>query len=170
MDNNLKTATPSAQQLRENYTIGSLDDELRITRLCKQLLKDFHQYLLQVRELDPLEAGSQAAGADYFLLDFMIDNQRMNIFDGSEIHLKKFAANWYIISNLEPNIDELRGMLTGTANFYRYLAELNLTKPETAERIAAASRQIDYYQQRIDSFLDISGDGYSAWERECPLK
>lgn len=170
MDNTMKTAEPSAQQIRENYTVGSLDDELRINRLCKLLLKDFHQYLLQVRDLDPLDAGSQAAGADYFLLDFMIDHQRMNIFDGSEIQLKKFAANWYIISNLEPNIDELRVMLAGTANFYRYLAELNLARPETAELIAAASRQIDYYQQRIESFLDISGDGYSAWERECPLK
>ena len=165
-----KPAGPEAYLVRKNYATGTLEDELRINHLCKQLLKEFHQHLLQACQLDPLEAGAQAAGADYFLLDFMIDNQRANIFDASDLHLKKFAGNWYIISNLEPNIDELRVMLDGTANFYHYCAQLKLIKPESARQINAACQQIDYYQQRIEVFLDISGDGYLAWEQECPLK
>ena len=31
-------------------------------------------------------------------------------------------------------------------------------------------QQIDYYQQRISDFLAIHGDGYVAWEEECPLR
>jgi len=170
MNETLKPVGTAAHHSRENYTVGSLEDELRINPLCKQLLREFHQYLLQELQLDPLEAGSQAAGADYFLLDFMIDSQRANIFDGSELYLKKFAANWYINSNLEPNIDELQMMLKGTANFYRYCAVLQLVQAKTAEQIAAASRDIAYYRQRIESFLDITGDGYLAWNQECPLK
>ncbi len=162
-------ATP-AHHRRENYTVESLEDELRVTQLCKQLLREFHQYLLQDLQLDPLEAGSQAAGADYFLLDFLLDSQRTNIFAGSELYLKKFAANWYIISNLEPNIEELQMMLKGTANLFRYCAALNLVEKNVAEQIAAASQDIAYYRQRIESFLDITGDGYFAWNQECPLR
>ncbi len=170
MTEDKKPAETAAYLLRENYDTGTLEDELRINRLCKQLLKEFHQHLVAVLQLEPLEAGEQAAGADYFLLDFMIDHQRANIFASSEQYLKKFAGNWYIINNLEPNIEELRVMLDGTANFYHYCAKLKLVNPESAEQIAAACRQIDYYQQRIEVFLDISGDGYIAWEQECPLK
>ena len=170
MNNTHETVETAAHHLRENYNVGSLEDELRINQLCKQLLREFHQHLLHKLKLEPLDAGSPAAGADYFLLDFMIDNQRANIFDGSESDLKKFAANWYIISNLEPNIDELQVMLKGTANFYRYCATLQLVPTKTAEQIDAASQQVAYYQQRIDSFLDITGDGYITWNRECPLK
>ena len=166
-----KTAnnTP-AHHNHENFETGSLEDELRINQLCKQLLKEFHQYLLEKKQLDPLEAGQQAAGADYFLLDFLIDNQRTNIFASSDLMVKRFAANWYIISNLEPNIEELNPILNGTASFYHYCAELKLVEKETAELIAAASQQIDYYSQRIEDFLDISDDGFIAWNRECPLK
>ena len=170
MTDDKKPAETAAYLLRGNYDTGTLEDELRVNRLCKQLLKQFHRHLLDVLQLDPLEAGEQAAGADYFLLDFMIDNQRANIFAGSAQYLRKFAGNWYIVNNLEPNSDELQVMLAGTANFYRYCAELTLINLESAEQIAATCRQIDYYQQRIEVFLDISGDGYIAWDQECPLK
>ena len=155
---------------RNNYNVGSLQDELRITQLCKQLLQDFYQHLMQEHKLDPVTATVQASGADYFLHDFMIDHQRANIFDGSALYLEKFAANWYIISTLEPNIEELRGMLDGTANFYAYCAGLKLIEQKTSTAITAASLKIDYYHQRIESFLDISGDGYIAWEQERSLK
>ena len=170
MSNHTSSTEPAAHLLRENYAVDSLEDELRVNKLCKQLLRDFHQYLLDELQLDPLDAGGQAAGADYFLLDFMIDSQRANIFDGSALYLKKFAANWYIISNLTPNSEELQLMLAGTANFYRYCAKLQLVAAETAEQIAAATRQIDFYQQRIENFLDITGDGFVAWNQQCPLK
>lgn len=170
MKSNEKPTMPTAQHCRENYDIGSLDDEIRINKLCKQLLKEFHQYLLQERKFEPLEAGAQAAGADYFLLDYMIDNQRENIFAGSAAYLKKFAGHWYIISNLEPNIEELQVMLAGVAQFYQYCAQLKLIEAGNAEQITAACQQIDYYQQRIESFLDIVGDGYLTWSQECPLK
>ena len=30
--------------------------------------------------------------------------------------------------------------------------------------------QREYYRARIERFLELKGDGYEAWERECPLQ
>jgi hypothetical protein len=27
---------------------------------------------------------------------------------------------------------------------------------------------LDFYRQRIDSFLNLSGGGFAAWDAECP--
>ena len=159
----------SALHDKSNYQVDDLDSEIRADRLCSALLKKFHQYLLQERRLEPLEAGTQAAGADYFLREFMLGKKRENIFSASAEQVEQFAGNWYIISNLEPNMAELDTMLAGTANFYNYCAANNLISAETAKQIAETSKKLDYFRQRIDDFHNISGDGYAAWDKACPL-
>ena len=165
-DIKIETCDPLDQK---NYSIGSLDDEIRADQISKVLLKQFHQYLLENNEFSPLEAGSMASGADFYLRDFMIDNRRRNIFEISPELINSFAGNWYIVSSLEPNMVELEGILTGIANFYRFCAEKKVINSATAEKVSQACSCHDYYQQRIDSFNDISGDGYTAWNKACPL-
>jgi hypothetical protein len=150
------------------YTIKSLDDEIRVDKLCRELLQHFHQNLLQNHA--PLVAGSKAAGADYFLRDFIIDHQRSTVFDLSASHVRSFAGNWYIISNLEPNIKELEELLAGVADFCLFSAKLELTPADQANQAIAACRELDFYKKRIDDFFSIIEDGFSAWNAACPLK
>lgn len=163
--------TPSSQlqaRQKENYTINDLADEIRADQLCTTLLKQFHHNLLEERHVEPLEAGTLASGADYFLRDFMIGQQRANIFSGTAAAIRRFGGHWYIVSNLEPNLPELAKLLQGAAAFYQYCADQGLIEPERATAIAAACNDLDYYQRRIESFLDISGDGFSAWKKDAP--
>jgi len=154
---------------QDNYYINDLESEIAVDQLCKALLKRFHHHLLQERHLEPLESGSQAAGADYFLREFMIGKLQKNIFHATADDIRKFAGHWYIISNLEPNMGELSSMLTGAASFYRYCAEHKLTPVNTAEEITNTCQRSDYFRQRIEDFHNNTGDGYSAWEQACPL-
>lgn len=154
---------------KSNYQIKDLDSEIYVDRLCSALLKEFHQHLLQERGIEPLEAGLQAAGADYFLREFMVGKNRENIFTASAERVEQFAGNWYIISNLEPNMTELEAMLAGTASFYHYCAANNLTTTEVATQIEQICKKTAYFQQRIEDFHNISGDGYAAWNKACPL-
>jgi hypothetical protein len=165
-----ENATPDqlqAQQ-KDHYSISCLDDEIRADRLCSLLLKQFHRFQLEECHLDPLEAGSLAAGADYFLRDYMISNQQANIFSTSAGAIRQFAGYWYIISNLEPNMSELINLLKGTAAFFQFCAEKRLIENHQAEAIGLACRDLDHYRRRIESFHEISGGGYSAWEKNAP--
>lgn len=152
-----------------NFQIVDLDSEIRADHFCSTLLKHFHQHLLQGRNLEPLEAGSQAAGADYFLREYMIGKRRENIYNATAERVLQFAGNWYIISNLEPNMEELTAILRGTASFYHYCAEYNLTTIANSEQIEQTCDKTDYFQHRIEDFHNISGDGYNAWVKACPL-
>lgn len=150
------------------YELSSLDDEIRVDGLCRELLKRFHQQLLQ--DNDPLVAGSMAAGADYFLRDFMIDNQRANIYDLTAKRIHSFAGNWYIVNTLEPNITELESLLCGVEQFCLFSSGHHMTPPEQAQQAAVACRELDYYQERIDSFHAIVDNGFNHWNAACPLK
>ncbi len=151
----------------ENYHIESFDDEIRIDKICKALLQDFHKHLLNEKKLSPLKAGMMASGADFYLRDFMIDQQRANIFDVSADLVRRFGGNWYIITTLEPNMTELKDILSGVSSFYAFCVEKKVVDEETAAAVAEACQQHDFYEQRIESFHDISGDGFIAWNKVC---
>jgi hypothetical protein len=153
----------------EKYAIKSFDDELRVDKLCKELLKQYHHYLLNNKGIHPLKAGSHASGADYFLRDFMIDNRRTNITAISPDLIHSFAGNWYIINTLEPNLEELSTILLGINHFYRFCAEKNIIPTELADSIQHACSRTQYYRERIESFHTITGDGYMTWNNSCPL-
>ena len=155
---------------RTDFDLGpSLDDELRVDQRCRALLQAFHRYLLQQRQLAPLEAGSLAAGTDYLLRDFLIDHCRENILDLSPQRLRQFGGTWYILKNLEPNLKELRRSLQGCVYFASYCASLGLMAPEREQALAVVAADEMFFQQRIDAFHALKGDGYTTWEAACTL-
>ncbi len=154
---------------QRNYSIESLDDEIRVDQLCSKLLRRFHQSLLQSRNTNPLRAGAQAAGVDFFLRNFMIDNRRTNIFQVNADLVRAFAGNWYIVNTLEPNREELSDILAGIESFYSFSCEKRLIDKTLATQVGQSCAQLDYYLRRIDSFHSLAGDGFAAWCEECPL-
>lgn len=152
------------------YTITDLDSEIRADQYCQSLLKHFHRWLLREKKYAPLKAGQLAAGADYFLREFLIGARRMNIFCITPRQIRQFGGNWYIVQNLEPNMAELTPMLDGTAHFYHYCAELELVPAPLATAIEQETSNLAYYRQRIDDFHALTDNGYHAWEQACTLK
>lgn len=154
---------------RDKYNVSSLEDEVQADQHCAQLLKQFHQFLLRELQVAPLEAGALAAGADYFLREFIIGDRRQNILTIGPQRLWQFGGNWYIIRNLEPNLEELSDMVRGAAAFYRFCAKHGLVSNETAEQIDIEASRMDDFSRRIEEFHQITGDGYKTWDRECPI-
>ncbi|PLX98537.1 MAG: hypothetical protein C0622_11640 [Desulfuromonas sp.] len=152
----------------ENYTPGSLEDEIRIDGLCRELLQHFLKYLREERQQEPLLAGSNASGADYFLRDYLVDHCRANIFKIQADHVRGFAGNWYIVSTLEANMEELAGLLDGIREFYTFSAARGLVSEKKAAEIAAACGEREYYAARIDSFHELKDNEYLTWNRDCP--
>ncbi len=153
----------------EHYDISSLEAEIRADRYCAQLLKHFHRWLLNEQHQEALVAGQFAAGADYFLREFMIGARRENIFCATAKQLRQFGGNWYIVSNLESNCAELEPMLLGTALFYRYCTEQNLFRAEAARDIDTIAHERAFFSKRIEDFHQLQADGYSAWNQACAL-
>jgi len=154
----------------DDFSIKNLDDEIQADRLCVEFLTAFHKHLLDDQGLDPLLAGSRARGADYFLRDFVIADRRENIFRIAADRVRQFGGNWYIISNMEPNLKELGDILAGVAAFYVYCASLELVTQELSDEITAHCLALPWYQERIDAFHDIKDDGFIRWNEECPVK
>ena len=152
---------------RENYDITTLDDEITADKNCQQLLKQYHYYLLKNKGFTPLESGSMASGTDYFLRDYMIDKCRTNIFAISPELVGSFAGNWYIVSTLEPNMDELQVMLAGIGGFYSFCATNGAIDPKIAATVNQACAKHEFYRQRIESFHAITADGFTTWNKIC---
>jgi hypothetical protein len=151
------------------FRIMSDEDELRVDGLCRDLLKDFHRSLLD-RGTPPHEAGSLAHSADYFLRDYVVSARRENILEETPGLARRFAATWYVITTLEPSLDKLAGHLRGVRALFSFLCEKGLVSPSCLAQAEEECADLDYYEKRIESFLDIENDGYIAWERECSLK
>ncbi len=162
---------PLLQGLNKNdYNIVSLDDEIRVDRLCVDLLRHFNQHLAQQMGLSPEQSGEICHGADYFLREFIIADRRINLFEVGANRVRQFAGHWYIVRTPEPNLTELKSVLKGSAAFYNFLASQGMIQQSVAEEIETACAELDYYQQRINDFWDIDGDGFDAWRQACPLE
>lgn len=155
---------------RDNYMLATLDDEIKVDQRCRKLLENFLQYLLNEKNLDPLTAGSHAKGADYFLRDYMIDHCRENIFAINAARVSSFAGNWYIVSTLEPNMEELESLLQGVRHFYAFCAEKELIDPALLPAIVDACSKLTYYTERIEDFHQLKDDGFLDWNSACPIK
>ncbi|HEY6872402.1 MAG TPA: hypothetical protein VI298_06725 [Geobacteraceae bacterium] len=154
---------------KDDFRLGSLEDELRVDGLCQKLLMRFYFQLLE-DGLPPDQATLLANSADYFIRDFVVAIKERNIFDERPGLVRQFAGNWYIVNTLEPNDAELSRHLEGIRAFYRFLRARGLISAEYLGLIERECDDRDYYAGRIDSFWAITGDGYLAWERECSLK
>jgi hypothetical protein len=154
---------------KSDFSITSDEEELRVDELCRNLLQNFHQNLLQRGE-PPLKAGALAHSADFFLRDYLVSARRRNLFLEEEGIVRAFAATWYIISTLEPTSEELARHLSGVKEFYRFLHSAELISGTYLGQIEKECNDIIWYGKRIESFWAIKDDGYLAWERECSLK
>jgi hypothetical protein len=154
---------------KKAFVPGTLEDELRVDRLCKELVQSFYHETVAAG-FSPEEATLLAQGADYYARDFVVSIRQQSIFDEKPGIVKKFAGNWYIITTMEPNMLELADFLQGIKAFYRYLHGHCLVSTKFLQTVERECDDLDYYEQRIESFWSISGDGYSTWERECTLK
>ncbi|MBP1729015.1 MAG: hypothetical protein H6Q56_1388 [Deltaproteobacteria bacterium] len=119
--------------VNSDYDIATLEDELRVDALCRELLLAFYN--------DRLGAG-----------------------------IEEHEATLLAINTLEPDSSELAAHLKGICEFYRFLAAQQAITAAAFREIENECQDSGYYRQRIDSFWDIQGDGYFAWEEECSLK
>ena len=95
---------------------------------------------------------------------------RIHLFSLPAGQVRHFAGNWYILKTVEPNRVELGEILEGVAAFYRYCHEHGKVTKECYEEVATACQDLDYYQERINAFWEISNDGFQSWDAACPLQ
>jgi hypothetical protein len=169
--------TPQAEILpllqgldKAEYDVRCLDDEIRVDRQCVNLLRHLYHDLTAHGGKSPQDAGELCHGADYFLREFIVGDRRQNLFTIAALRVRQFAGHWYIIRTPEPNLKELRGILEGTMEFYRFLTRQGLVSRSFAEEIADQCQEFEYYQQRIDDFWAIVDDGFDTWRQACPLE
>lgn len=153
----------------DEYNISDMDDEIRVEALCVDLLRHLYQDLSQKQQLEPEQAGACCRGADYFLREFIIAERCENLFRIEPEQIRQFAGHWYITKTPEPNLVELKEILNGTSEFYRFLARQKRIRDDVAEEITRQCREFDYYQKRIDDFWAIEDGGFDAWRKACPL-
>ena len=152
-----------------DFDVTDWQDESRVDRLCLTILQQFHRSLLDEQQCEPLEAGSLARGADYFLREFIIGDRQDNIFEIDPKRVRQFAGNWYIIKNMEPNMEELTDLLFGIDAFYSWSTNSGLYNNQSQKEIREFCRALDDYRTRIESFWAIT-DNYAEWDCEISLK
>ena len=153
----------------DDFVVQTLEDEIRVDGLCKQLLYRFY-FGQQEQGISPQEATALANSADYFVRDFVVGFKQAHLLANSAGLVRQFAGNWYIMNTLEPSIEELQGHLQGIGAFFRYLHREGLVSAESLLQVEDACGAVEYYRERIESFWAIEGDGYVSWEEECSLK
>ena len=154
---------------KDEFVIVTVDDEIRADGLCKVLLRQFYDSLLE-GGMAPQEATLVANGADYYVRDFLVGYKHRSLFDERPGIVRQFAGNWYIVNTIEPTAEELAGHLRGVCAFYRFLHDRGLISGDFLAAMEQEGRDRAIYEGRIRTFWEIEGDGYLAWERECSLK
>lgn len=152
----------------EDFEFDSLEDELRVDGLCRQLLERFYHHLLATG-LTPEQASDYAYSTDYFVRDYLVDFLQQNVLRPQPGLVRYFAASWYITRTLEPEVAVLERHLAGIVAWYRFLREQHLISSGELTDVEQEAWQLDYYRDRIGQFLSLAGDGYDAWDRACQL-
>lgn len=152
----------------EQFDFETIEEELQVTERCGNLLQQLHHWL-QEREKDPHRASDLAYCVDYFLRDYLIDFLRANVLRYRPGQVRYFAGAWYIIHTIEPDMAVLETYLDAIGAYYRYLHELGLISRQDLAGFEQEVADRDWFAARIDSFLNLTGDGYADWESGCPL-
>ncbi len=155
--------------VKTDFNVVTLEDELRVDGLCRELLISFYQDRLGAG-LSEQDATLLANSADFFVRDFVVGARQMNLLDAAPGVIRKFAGNWYIVNTLEPQAEELAMHLNGIREFYRFLFSHSAVGADFMEEVEKDCSDIGYYSARIVSFWEIRGDGYYAWEKEISLR
>jgi len=153
----------------DDFDFNTMEEELRVDELCQSLLKQFYQHL-QLGGRTPQQASDLAYAVDFYLRDYVLDFARQNAMRPQPAIIRRFAANWFITHTLDPEPAMLERHLEGIREFYRYLHSRHYISREELAWLEDEAAQTGYYRSRIEDFLAIYGDGYVAWEADCPLK
>lgn len=160
---------PQIEFEHDDFDFVTLEEELRVDERCRTLLQQFYAYL-QIGGVTPEHASELAYAADYYVRDYVLDFSRQNLVRPVAGLVRRYAASWYATRTLEPDMAVLERHLDAIGAFYRFLHDRHLIGVDELAMITAEVEQRDYYRARIERFLELKGDGYEAWERECPLQ
>jgi hypothetical protein len=150
----------------DDFEFVTMEEELLVDERCQKILKQFYLFLQQ-RGMSAEQASELAFSADLYLRDYLIDFGRQNIVCPQPGIVKKFAASWFITHTLDPDIDLLGRHLTAIIELYRYLHRQHFICAAELAFLSQEAGELEYYRQRIDSFLNLAGDGFAAWDAEC---
>jgi hypothetical protein len=114
------------------------------------------------------EASELAFSADLYLRDYLIDFGRQNIVRPQPGIVTKFAGSWYITHTLDPEFVTLEHHLAALSELYRYLHRRHLISADELAFLLNEAGQLEFYRKRIDTFLNLTGEGFAAWDSGCP--
>lgn len=159
--------SPEIEFEHDDFDFDSIDEELQVDKRCQQILKLFY-LSLQQQGMAAEQASELAFSADLYLRDYLIDFGRQNIARPQPGIITIFAGSWFITHTLDPELAMLERHLTAITALYRYLHRQHLISAEELSFLIKEAGQLELYRQRIDSFLHLTGDGFAAWDAECP--
>lgn len=158
---------PEIEFEHNDFDFDTIDEELLVDGRCQLILKNFYLYLQQ-QGMAAEQASELAFAADLYLRDYLIDFGRQNIVRPQPGIVTKFAGSWYITHTLDPEFASLERILTALSELYRYLHRQHLISADELTFLLAEAGQLEFYRQRIDSFLNLTGEGFVAWDAGCP--
>ena len=151
----------------DDFEFETIDEELLVDGRCQQVLKQFYLFLQQ-QGMVAESASELAFSADLYLRDYLIDFGRQNIVRPEPGIVTKFAGSWFITHTLDPDFATLERHLTAISELYRYMHRQHLISADELSFLLEEAGQAEFYRQRIDSFLNLTGAGFAAWDAECP--
>ena len=161
------TQNPEIEFEHEDFEFETLDEELLVDGRCQQILKQFYLFLQQ-QGMAAEQASELAFSADLYLRDYLIDFGRQNIVRPQPGVVTKFAASWFITHTLDPETALLERHLTAITELYRYMHRQHLISAAELALIVQEADELEYFRQRIDAFLNLTGAGFAAWDAACP--
>jgi len=159
--------SPEIEFEHNDFDFETIDEELLVDGRCQQILKQFYLFLQQ-QGMVAESASELAFSADLYLRDYLIDFGRQNIVRPEPGIVTKFAASWFITHTLDPDYATLERHLTAVSELYGYMHRQHLISADELSFLLEEAGQAEFYRQRIDSFLNLTGAGFAAWDAECP--
>jgi hypothetical protein len=153
----------------DDFEFATLEEELLVDQRCRQILKHFYLYLQQ-RGMAAELASELAFSADLYVRDYLLDFARQNLVRPQPEIVRKYAASWFITHTLDPEMGLLERHLSAIEELYRFLHHQHLISADELAFLVDEVGQTVFYQKRIDSFLNICGDGFVEWDKECPAR
>lgn len=161
------TDTVTVEFEHDDFEFDTIDEELLVDERCQQILKQFYLFLQQ-QGMSAEQASELAFSADLYLRDYLIDFGRQNIVRPQPGVVTRFAASWFITHTLDPEFSLLERHLMAITELYRYMNRQHLISADELSFLLDEVKQHDYYRQRIDTFLNLTGDGFIVWDAQCP--
>ena len=163
------TQIPEIDFEHNDFEFETIDEELLVDGRCQQILKQFYLFLQQ-QGVSAEQASELAFSADLYLRDYLIDFGRQNIVCPQPGIVKIFAASWFITHTLDPDMGLLGRHLSAIAELYRYLHRQHFISAAELSFLLQEAGDLEYYRQRIDSFLNLTGAGFAEWDALCPAR